>query len=639
MPPFAEPQLARLVSSPPSGAGWAHEIKLDGYRMQLRVEGGKARFRTRKGLDWSERFSEIVRDAARFPNCIIDGEVCALNEDGVPDFGRLQVALSEEKTDHLVFYVFDLLFLDGNDLRNQPLRARKDVLKQLLKSARAPGRFHYIEHFTTSGEAMLRSACQMGLEGIISKRLEAPYSSGRGDLWVKSKCRGGQEIVIGGWWGDMNKLRSLLVGYYNGGKLTYAGNVGTGFNSVNVPPLLKALRPLRRPTTPFQAGAKPPRAHEVMWVEPKLVAEIEFAGFTHDGNVRQAAFKGLREDKSAKSVVRESAAKPPAESKVREEEAEVKKKKMPPVITIGNAPKDGAVVGGVTITHPQKPMWPAAGKMRIVTKLELAEYYEAVAHLMMPHIAGIPISMVRAPDGINGEKFFQRHMLPGVKEAEPVHVSGDRKPYLAISNEKGLLQLAQVSVLEIHPWGCKAGAPATPARLIFDLDPEEGLDFTRVIEAAKELRERLEALGITAFVKTTGGKGLHVACAIKGTPKSPIAWPEAKEFSRQVCLKMAKDNPARYTINMAKKQRGGRIFLDYLRNDRMATAVGAWSPRAREGATISLPITWAQVKSGLDPKAFNLLTAGQLIKKGDPWKDIDKSAVVLDAAIKKLERQ
>jgi bifunctional non-homologous end joining protein LigD len=637
MLPFIEPQLARLVDGPPSGAGWAHEVKFDGYRMQLRVEGGKARFRTRKGLDWSERFPEIVRDAAGLPDCMIDGEACALR-DGVPDFGALQVALSEGKTEGVIFYVFDLLFLDGHDLRNQPLRARKDVLKKLLKTARVPTRIHYVEHFTQSGQEMLRSACNMGLEGIISKRLEAPYTSGRGDFWLKSKCRGGQEIVIGGWWGDAHKLRSLLAGVYDGGKFTYVGNVGTGFNSENVPPLLKALRSLRRPATPFEAGPKPPRPKEVNWVEPKLVAEIEFAGFTHDGNIRQAAFKGLREDKSAKSVVRERAAMPPSDAKVRQEEIEMKKKR-PSVVIVGTAAKEGTVVGGITITHPEKPMWPAEGKMRPITKLDLANYYEAVAHLMLPHIAGIPISMVRAPDGINGEKFFQRHMLPGVKEAEPVLVSGDRKPYLAIDSEKGLLQLAQVAVLEIHPWGSKAGAPAVPSRLIFDLDPEEGLDFSRVIDAAKELRERLEALGITAFVKTTGGKGLHVACAIKGSGKKPIAWPEAKEFSRQVCVKIAKDAPSRYTVNMSKKQRGGRIFLDYLRNDRMATAVGAWSPRARPGATIALPITWSQVKKGLDPKAFNLLTAGPLIKRGDPWKDLDKSAVSLEPAIKKLEKQ
>jgi bifunctional non-homologous end joining protein LigD len=443
-------------------------------------------------------------------------------------------------------------------------------------------------------------------------------------------------VVIGGWWGDAHKIRSLLVGVYDGGKLTYAGNVGTGFNSQNAPKLLKALRPLKCPTSPFTAGAKPPRVKEINWVEPKLVAEIEFAGFTSDGNVRQAAFKGLREDKPANAIVRERAASPPGENKVHKEEAEMKKK--PSVVSLGTTSKSDAVVGGVAITHPEKVLWPAHGKTRALTKLDLAKYYEAVAPLMLPHIAGRPISMVRAPDGIGGERFFQRHVLPGVTAAQPVRIVGETKPYLAIDSEKGLLQLAQVAVLEIHPWGSKPSDPATPARLIFDLDPEEGLSFGRVINAAKELRKRLEACGLTAFVKTTGGKGLHVATAIKGSPRKPITWPEAKEFSRLVCERMAKDNPALYTTNMSKKQRGGKIFLDYLRNDRMATAVGAWSPRARPGATIALPIPWSQVKVGLDPSRFTIATAAPLIKRGDPWKDMDKSAGSLESAAKKLAR-
>ena len=636
MPQFVEPQLARLVSDPPPGAGWAHEVKFDGYRMQLRVEKNRARMRTRKGLDWSDKFSEIVRDGQRLPDCLIDGEVCALDAKGVPDFGALQDALSTGKTENLIFYVFDLLFLDGNDLRNQPLASRKQVLEQLLKRARVPARIHYVEHFNQSGAQMLRSACRMGLEGIISKRLDAPYNSGRGDFWVKAKCRNGQEVVIGGWWGDDKTLRSLLVGVYDSGKLTYTGNVGTGFNARNVPVVLKALRALKRSSSPFAAGAKPTRAAEIHWVEPKLVAEIAFAGFTHDGNVRQAAFKSLREDKPATAIVRERAAKPPSEEKIRKEEAQMAKR--PSVIRTGTVSKSDAVVAGVTITHPIKALWPAQGKAAVVTKLDLAKYYEAVAHLLLPHIAGRPISIVRAPDGITGERFFQRHVLPGVSEARPVRVRGEVKPYLMIDSEKGIVQLAQVGVLEIHPWGCKPNEPEIPQRLIFDLDPEEGLPFARVIDAAKELRARLEACGLTAFVKTTGGKGLHVAAAIKGSPKEQMSWPEAKEFARLICEKMAKDNSARYTTNMSKKQRGGKIFLDYLRNDRTATAVGAWSPRARPGATIALPIPWSQVKAGLDPKRYAIATAGPLIKRGDPWKDMDRSAVALDSARKKLER-
>ncbi len=637
MPPFIEPQLARLVDAPPNGVGWAHEVKFDGYRMQLRVENGRARFRTRKGLDWSDKFPEIVRDAARLPNCVIDGEVCALDDKGGPDFGRLQIALSDGKTDHLIFYVFDLLFLDGNDFRNQPLSGRKQVLEQLLKQARIPPRVHYVRHFTNSGAEMLKGACEMGLEGIISKRLTAPYATGRGDFWVKSKCRGGQEVVIGGWWGDANTMRSLCVGVYDNGKFTYVGNVGTGFNARNAPDLLKALRPLKRPTSPFEAGPKPPRPKEVNWVEPKLVAEIEFAGFTHDGNVRQAAFKGLRADKPAKAVTRERAVAAPSETKVRKEEAEVKKKSAI-VTTKSVTSKEDAVVGGVTITHANKPLWPAHDGARPVTKLDLANYFEAAADLMLPHIAGRPLSIVRAPDGINGQLFYQRHILPGMKFVHPIRAKGEVKPYLFVDDLKGLLELAQFGVTEMHPWGCLPNDPETPEILIFDIDPEEGLPFARVIDAAKELRERLQACGLATFVKTTGGKGIHVVTAIKGTPKNKLAWPPAKEFARLLCEKMAADARDKYTTNMSKKVRRGRIFLDYLRNDRTSTAVGPYSPRGRPGATIALPIPWNQVSARLDPKGSTILTAKSFLKRADPWKDLHKSAVALELARKKLDK-
>jgi bifunctional non-homologous end joining protein LigD len=600
----------------------------------------KGALRTRKGLDWSARFPEIAADGRKLPDCIVDGEACALDAKGLPDFAALQAALSAGKTGGLVFFVFDLLFLDGFDLRNEPLAKRKDMLRQLIEDGHALAHYRYVEHFATSGKTMLETACQAGLEGIISKRIDAPYRSGRNELWTKAKCRGGQEVVIGGWWGDKDTLRSIQVGTFRDGGFAYMGSVGTGFNSRNVPPLLKALRGVTRKDSPFTVGVKPPRAKQINWVDPKLVAEVEYASLTTDGLLRQASFKALREDKPATSVVTER----PVPAKQAERMAEQEKDEpMPSRSRTAAAPariaaKNGdPSVAGVTITNASKILWPASGGKKEVTKLDLARYYEMAAERILPHIAGRPISLVRAPDGIEGQRFFQRHVLPGIP-AVPIHVKGEAKPFHSVDDLKGLVALAQAGVLEFHPWGCRPNDPETPERLIFDLDPDEGLDFARVMGAAKDLRVRLESLGFTPFIKTTGGKGLHVVVAIKGTPKKQPTWPEAKEFARLFCESIAADDPDHYTTNMAKKKRGGKTFLDYLRNDRTATAVGAWSPRARDGATISLPITWSQVKTGLNPKDYSIHVAAKLLKRPDPWKDLMKTAIPLDAARKKLGR-
>jgi len=603
MPDFVAPELARVVDTPP-GEGWGHEVKFDGYRVIVRVERGKAVVRTRKGLDWTHRFPEIAKDAAKFPNCMLDGEIVAMDEHGVSDFAALQAALSDEKTSGLVFFVFDLLFVDGEDLRELPLSQRKARLEALMKRRGSP-RIRFVEYFESSGHAMLNAACGMHLEGIVSKDLNSPYRSGRGGSWTKAKCRGGQEVVIGGWWGDDSEVRSLLVGAHRGGKLVYMGRVGTGYNARNVPPLLKKLRPLKRATTPFAPDSEIPRARGINWVEPNLVAEVEFTTITSAGLLRQAAFKGLREDKSARSVVPEP--QPAAEEKP-------------------SMPKKSAK-STARLTHPDKVLWPKAGKDAAVTKADLLAYYEIVADRMLEHIADRPLSLVRTPDGIEGQHFFQRHLMPGSSPAlKPVTVKGEPKPYLMLDSIEGLRALAQSGTTEVHPWGCKKGDPETPARIIFDLDPAEDLKFAAVIDAAKAMRVRLKTLGFEPFVKTTGGKGLHVVVAVKGTPKKPITWPDAKAFARGFCQAMERDEPERYTTNMAKAKRKGRIFLDYLRNDRTSTAVAPWSPRARAHAPISMPLPWSAIKAGLDPLAFTVHRARTLIKRADPWKGIDKTA-------------
>ncbi|MEI9887160.1 MAG: DNA ligase D [Rhizomicrobium sp.] len=619
MPDFVAPQLAKLLAAPPTGAGWVHEVKFDGYRMQMRVESGRAKLRTRKGLDWTARFPEIAKDGGALPDCLIDGEICALNKDGAADFGALQLALSEHGTGALVFFVFDVLFADGTDLRKEGLAARKNVLEELLRHARGSKRLRFVPHFTSHGDAMLEAACKMDMEGIVSKRLDAPYRSGRGDGWTKSKCRGGQEVVIGAWRGTDSKLRSLLVGTHQHGKFVYMGRVGTGYTASIAADLLKKLKPLARKTPAF---ANPPRAPDLNWVEPKLVAEIQYENVTADGLFRQAAFKGLRADKPAEQVVPEVAADAPAEEK-RAMAAKVSKA----------AAKGDDVVLGVKISHPEKVLWPASKRGPAVTKLDLARYMAAAAERMLPHVAERPISVVRTPEGIAGETFFQRHRLMGTQVPMlAIKVSGEKEPFLGLDSAGALVALAQQAVTEIHPWGSAKGDPDSPERIIFDLDPAPDVGFERVIAGALELKKRLSALGLAPFVKTTGGKGLHVVVAIK----KGSSWAEAKAFAKAVAVRLEADMPARYTTTLAKKARTGKIFVDYLRNDRTSTGVAPWSPRAREGAPLAVPIAWSQVKAGLDPAKFTIATSGPLLKKADPWADLAKSAKALGPAMKKV---
>ena len=613
MPKFVPPQLCKLVDRPPTGEGWVHEIKFDGYRMQLRIEGGKAALRTRTGLDWSQRFPQLIEDAEGLPDVLIDGEVVALDEAGSPSFAGLQAALSEEKTEDLIFFAFDLLHADGQDLTDLPLADRKTRLKTLLSGDGE--RIRYVEHFTSGGEAVLQSACRMSLEGVVSKKLDAPYRSGKSATWTKAKCRAGHEVVIGGWTTTGQAFRSLIVGVYRDGHLAHVGRVGTGFGRDKVAKLLARLEPLERKTSPFSGKGAPKGGAGIHWVSPELVAEIEFAGFTGEGAVRQASFKGLREDKPAKAVE--------AEAPAAVDEVELAK------------PKPGkAAVLGVAISNPDKPLWPDAGDGKPGTKLDLAQYFEAVGPWMLEHVKGRPCSVIRMPDGIDGEKFFQRHSGKGVSALiDDVTVSGDRTPYLVFNTVESLVAAAQWGATELHPWNCRPEAPEVPGRLVFDLDPAPDVSFDAVVEGAREIRDRLEALGLVPFCKTTGGKGLHVVTPLKG---SKVDWDAAKAFAREVCARMAADSPDEYLLNMSKKERGGKIFLDYLRNDRMSTAVAPLSPRGRPGAPVSWPVAWTQVRKGLDPSRFNLRTVPGLIKDLDAWDAYADSERDLAAAIKKL---
>jgi bifunctional non-homologous end joining protein LigD len=647
MPRFIEPQLCKLVERPPATAGWAHEVKFDGYRAQLRVQQGKARMLTRSGLDWTQHFAAIAQVAKELPDCMLDGEVCALDENQMPSFAALQAALSENKSENLVYFAFDLLIEGKKDWRPCPLTERKARLQSLLEKADLGDSIRHVEHFESTADTVLLSACKMHLEGIVSKRLDAPYLSGRSGNWTKAKCRAGHEVVLGGWTTEAGGLRSLLAGVNRGGHLVYVGRIGTGYSAAVAGKLLPTLEKLTREASPFAGANSPPKEKNIRWLKPTLVAEIEFAGWTGTGMIRQASFKGLRRDKPASDVVAElptpvEAEGPAADEQLADEVKKTAKKTAPrktssaPHPQRSTASKALTVVMGVTLSHPDKVFWPETADEKAVTKLDLAAYYEAVGEWLLPHLKGRPCSLVRAPDGITGEQFFQRHAMAGISNLFTlVKVKGDKAPYVQIDRIETLAAVAQIGALEIHPWNCAEGDPEVAGRLVFDLDPAPDVKFEAVIQAALEVRDRLRKVGLESFCKTTGGKGLHVVTPLTGG-KDAVKWPAAKDFAHIICAQMAQDSPTKYLDTMSKKDRVGRIFLDFLRNDRTSTAVAVLSSRGRAGAPISMPIRWKDVKAGLQPARYTVRTGPELLKKWKPWTDYSQSARSLYAAIGKV---
>ena len=649
MPAFIEPQLCKLVDRPPDAAGWAHEVKFDGYRVQLRVHDGGAQLRTRNGIDWTRQFSAIAKAAGSLPDCIIDGEVCALDQHRMPSFAALQAALSDNRSEHLVFFAFDLLVERRKDLRPLPLADRKQRLQSLLHDSHTADSIRYVEHFESTADTVLLSACKMHLEGIVSKRLDAAYASGRSGGWTKAKCRAGHEVVLGGWTTEAGSFRSLLAGVNRDGQLVYVGRIGTGYGAAIADKLLPTLEKLTRERSPFGGDNAPAKEKNVRWLKPTLVAEIEFAGWTATGMIRQASFKGLRRDKPAHTVVAElpspvdsnGAAPSARHAAVKQPRARVasrasKRATAASPAAATAAPRGLTVVMGVTLSHPDKVLWPDAGDRKVVTKLDLAKYYEAIGAWMLPHVKGRPCSLLRAPDGVGGEQFFQRHAMAGISNLfSLVKIKGDKAPYVQIDRVEALAAVAQSGALEIHPWNCAAEDPEVAGRLVFDLDPGPEVKFSAVIAAALEIRDRLQRLGLDSFCKTTGGKGLHVVTPLTGGGDA-VAWPAAKDFAHIICAQMAQDSPTRYLDTMAKKDRVGRIFLDYLRNDRTATAVAVLSTRARPGAPVSMPIHWKAVKAGLDPARYTVRTAPAILAKTKPWADYEDAAKPLKAAIRRI---
>lgn len=604
---FIPPQLATLSAHPPGEGEWIHEVKFDGYRTQVHVRAGEATCYSRKGLDWTHRFPEIAEDCAGLPDCILDGEVVALNAKGETDFSALQAALSEEKTDKLIFYVFDLLAVEGEDLRDKPQLERKARLEALLEGA--PDRIRYVSHFDAAGEAVLKSACRMAFEGVVSKKADATYSSGRNASWLKTKCRGREEFVIGGYWpGSSGRaVGAILVGLPQGqGKnerFAYKGRVGSGYNQTVTADLLKKFKPLTIKETPFD-GMQPADKKGLVWLKPQLVAEVEYAGWTADGILRQASFKGLRDDKGAAEVGQDRAAEVEGGKKTAKKTA----KAVEPASSI------------VKLTNPDKKLWPEDG----VTKADLAAYYRAVGPELMHFIQGRPISILRVPDGIGAQQIFQRHRMAGMSALiEEVNLSlktKERAPYLMVNRVEGLEALAQLGTAEIHVWGATAADIERPDQIVIDLDPDPGVSFADLKKATLEVRAHMESLGFAPYLKLTGGKGLHVVVPLKPS----ASWEQVKGFSKDFVDAIAAADPERYVTVATKAKRKGKIFLDYLRNGRGATAIAPWSPRARPGAPISLPVDWPLLEKARAIPVFTLKRLATAQKASDPWRDFDK---------------
>ena len=591
LPRFVAPMLPTLTDAPPLSVDWIHEIKFDGYRIEAVLDAGKVVLRTRAGLDWTERFRSVAAVVAALPakKCLIDGEIVVEDQNGISDFSALQAALKDGNAQVLVYYAFDLLHLDGLDLTRVPLIERKGLLGSLLAAAGKGGGVRYSEHFDQNGDMMLQHVCRLGAEGIVSKRRNSPYKSGRTTDWTKSKCTNRQEFVVLGYVPSTTVRRaigSLALGYYDKGKLVHAGRVGTGFSNKLATDLFALLERERIAKSALSAPLSAEARRNVVWVKPARVAEVEFRGWTADSNLRQASFKGLREDKDPKEIVREKAVVAPLDT-----------------------PSTS-----VALTHPDRVLWPEAG----ITKQGLADYYAMVWPWIAKHIVGRPLVLVRCPTGYTQGCFFQKHAWAGLDEhIRQIRDPREKLPIVGIDSFDGLIALVQAAALEIHPWGAKSDDLDHPDRLIFDLDPGEGVGFPDVVAAAREIRQRLAAAKLESFVKTTGGKGLHVVLPIE--PRS--TWEQAKNFCRALAEAMAHDAPQRFTATVAKKARGGRIYIDYLRNARGATAVAAYSTRARPNAAVSTPLTWEELAATASASQFSLGNFGKRLQRlgADPW--------------------
>jgi bifunctional non-homologous end joining protein LigD len=630
-PGALKPQLATLVSRVPDGDDWLHELKFDGYRAVALLEKGKVRLISRNGNDWTKRFQSIADGLASLPvkNAILDGEVVSLGEDGVSDFQRLQNQMKRGDDASLVFYLFDVPHYDSFDLTHTPLVDRKEVLSRLVLSVnpRNEGAMRYSDHIRGHGEEVLKQACRRAMEGVICKRADSRYEQTRSASWLKVKCLHEQEFVIGGYTkpqGARVGFGALLLGYYDNSDLIYAGRVGTGFTTDSLRQLTADLKKSRIDSPPFSNPPKGSESRGVTWVEPQLVAEVEFTEWTGDGRLRHPSFVGLREDKPARQVVRETPKSPAAiERESVNGSMKTKAKNAKPARPTGNRKSQSSdhqsmTVAGVRLSNPDRVLYPDQG----ITKQELAEYYERIAEWFLPYVVRRPLTLVRCPEGYTGECFFQKHLtesLPDAVRGVMVPVKGKQEEYVAVDDVAGIVALVQMGVLEIHPWPAREDQLERPDQIVFDLDPGEGVEWKAVIDAARELRERLESVGLMSFLRTSGGKGLHVVV--------PLArrntWDELKQFAKAVADTMTREAPDRYIATMSKAKRRGKVFIDYLRNQRGATAIASYSTRAKAGAPVATPLAWDELTARTKPNMYNIHNITKRLNKlkRDPWKD------------------
>ena len=650
------PQLATLAGEAPAGDQWLHEIKFDGYRMICRKDGATVQLFSRNENDWTARFGSLVESLRELPfeQTIVDGEVCALADSGKTDFQELQNAMKEGRARRMAYYVFDILYADGYDLTKMTLADRKEFLEAALP-ARSKS-IVYSKHVIGHGPEYFDEACKLGLEGIISKRADRPYYSGRSADWLKVKCIKREEFVIGGFTdpgGSRIGFGSLLLGYYDPKhRLIYAGRVGTGFDTRALKELTQRFEKIEQSKSPFHdLTTRTGDARHAHWVRPKLVGQIEFTEWTSDGRLRHPSFQGLREDKPADEVVRDRpvalSAIGEAQSNGRAHLSAARVKAKSPRTAKGTvskrrdqagphanrpAPADRVDVAGVSLSSPDKVLYREQG----ITKLQLAQYYEAIGDWVLPELAGRPLVMVRCPEGMDKECFFQKH--PGAGSSEqlrqiPVKEKKKTEHYLVVDDLASVIALVQMGVLEIHTWGSRADRIEQPDRLIFDLDPDPTVEFSRLVEAAFEVRQFLEELDLRSFVKTTGGKGLHVVVPIA----RQLEWDDVKEFCRLVATAIVRAAPDHYTANMSKATRPGKIFLDYLRNGRGASAIAPYSSRARTGAPVAMPVAWDELRRLQAPNQFNITNAVERLRrqKKDPWADIARIRQSISAAARK----
>lgn len=633
LPRHVAAQLATLVKEAPDGDQWFHEIKFDGYRMLCRIDQGQVEIFSRNQKSWTKVLAPLCQAAAKLSvrQAILDGELVAVQDGGVTDFQALQNAFSEKRVDELIYYAFDLLYLDGSDLRGVALEERKKLLGRLVPASIRKGMIRLSEHVVGNGPAFFQRASELGLEGIISKLRDRPYTAGRSFDWLKVKASHRDEFVIGAFThpGVRGGFGALLLGYYDPNRqLKYAGKVGTGFSDKLLATLRSRLDGMIQEESPFsdlrRTTGEGRGAH---WVKPQLVAQVAYSEWTRGGHLRHPSFLGLREDKPASAVVRDQALKP---AEIPPTSHSTKRRNRSGAAK--NVEITGDIVAGVHLTHPEKILFGDSA----ITKRDLADYYVNVARWILPHVSNRMLSLVRCPEGIGQECFFQKH--PGIGTPKsirqvPFQEKATIRHYLVVDRVEDLVALAQISALELHVWESQVDKLEYPDRMIFDLDPDPTVAWSRVVESAREIKAFLEQIGLESFVKTTGGKGLHIVVPLQRRQD----WDEVKAFSKSVAEVIEQAAPNHYTSNMAKAARVGKIFIDYLRNGRTATAICAYSTRAKPRATVSVPLSWDELTTRIHSDTFiveNLMERLNSRKK-DPWAEIGTIRQSLSKTVQK----